>query len=163
MQKMRLPDQANAYQSLFKKLNAPVEAKKEQEVAAYWADIAQKKDSIAQRAIQTKDSISYRATHQNITFVLKGLWQEDLTTQLSPVRWTETNTEPDSSAERSRSTKKPYLAQFEVRHPQYAVYELPVLVTGKKQQITITADHLSQEQVTIKKSKTPVFIKPSKQ
>jgi hypothetical protein len=142
-------DQATHTNPLFKKLNAPVEAKKEQERTAYWTDIAQKKDSLAQRAMQTKDSTSYRTTHEHITFVLKGLWDDGLTAQLSPVQWSASDTVSD--------TKKPYLAQFEVWHPQYPVYQLVVLVTGKKQKVTITSGFNNQKEISFAKAKNGKF------
>ena len=123
--------QANHTNPLFKQLNAPIEAKKEEEVAAYWADIDQKKDSLRQFAIRTKDSIRYQATHENITFILKGLWDEGLSTRLIPLRYTEADTIAD--------TTLPYLAWLEVVYPQYTAYQLLVMVTGKKQELTITS------------------------
>lgn len=141
--------QAYHTNELFKELNAPIEAKKEQELKAYRADIEQKKDSLTQRALQAKDSISYRATHENITFILKGLWDEDLSTELHPVQWSATDT--------VSATKKPYLAQFKVRHPQYLVYQFQVLVTGKKQEITIISGYPNQKEVRYAKHENAAF------
>lgn len=145
----KITDQATHTNPIFKKLNAPVEAKKEQEVAAYWADIDQKKDSIAQLAPQVKDSVSYQATHQNITFILKGLWDKDVTTQLSSVQWNATDI--------VRKKRSPYLAQLEVKHPQYTVYQLVVLVTGKKQEITIISGFNNQKGISFANAKNGKF------
>ena len=155
---------ANHTNELFKELNAPIEAKKEQKVAAYRVDIKQKKDSLTQRAAQTKDSTSYKATHENITFILKGLWDEDLTTQLIPMRWRENAMEPDSSAKISRevierSRNKPYLAEFIVQHPQYTLYRLAVLVTGKNQEITITSGFPNAKEVSYGNPENATFYK----
>jgi hypothetical protein len=154
--------QASHSNALFKQLNAPIEAKKEQEVAAYWADIEQKKDALAQRAAQTKDSISYRATHENITFILKGLWSEDLTTELNPISWGANSVVANGSGNQEqalieRSRNEPYMAEFKVQHPKYTVYQLPVLVTGKKQEITIISGFPNVKVVSYAKAKNAQF------
>jgi hypothetical protein len=77
------------------------------------------------------DKVQYRVSHHNITFILKGLWEEGLSTQLMPVRLSETDAQPD--------TTKPYLAQLLVNHPQYTAYQLLVWVNGEKQEVTITS------------------------
>jgi hypothetical protein len=120
--------------ALFKKLNEPIEAQKNQEKAAYDAGLAQQKEALKNKALQMADSTRYKVTHSNITFTLKGLWEEGLITQLSPVRYSETEALPD--------TTKPYLARFEVKHQQYVSYKLLVFVNGKSQEITITSGNL---------------------
>ncbi|MCP3908724.1 MAG: hypothetical protein GY712_11995, partial [Oceanicoccus sp.] len=131
--------QTNNITTLFKKLNAPLEAQHEQSELRRLAALAQKKEALKQRTVQTKNNISYQTKHKNITFILKGNWEENLSTQLSPVRWNETDT--------IVNTTKPYLAQFEVKHTQYPVYQLLVLVSGKAQEITITAGFPNTKQV----------------
>jgi hypothetical protein len=156
--------QANHTNALFKKLHLPIEAQKEQKAAAYWADIDRKKDSLRQLATQTKDSISYRATHENITFILKGSWGEDLTTELTPISWGDNNKQSTSSADQDqefieRSVNKPYMAEFKVQHPQYPVYQLPVLVTGNKQEITISSGFPNDKEVSCAKKENAAFYK----
>ncbi len=141
--------QTNNITTLFKKLNAPLEAQHEQSELRRLAALAQKKEALKQRAIQTKNSISYQTKHNNITFILKGNWEENLSTQLTPVRWNETDT--------IVNTTKPYLAQFEVKHTQYPVYQLLVLVSGKAQEITITAGFPNTKQVRYAKTKNGMF------
>ena len=137
--------QAGHTNTLFKTLNAPVEEAKALAEEERLADLEQKKAALKQHAIRAKDSISYRATHEKIRFTLKGLWEEDLSTQLTPVQWNENDSLPDTSY--------PYMATFEVMHPQYKVYELLVLVTGKKQDITITSGDRYKKTVTYAKEK----------
>jgi hypothetical protein len=131
--------------SLFKKLNAPVESAKALAEKEHLADLEQKKAALKQLTIRTKDSINYRATHKNITFTLKGVREEGLSTQITTVQWNETDSRTD--------TTYPYMATFEVMHPKYKVYELLVLITGKKQNITITAGDRFKKTVTYAKEK----------
>lgn len=141
--------QASHTNSLFKKLNTSVEAAKDLADEERLADLAQRKEALKQRAILTQDSISYRATHQNMSFTLKGVWEEGLSTQLTPIQWNEDDSLPD--------TTYPYMATFEVMHPQYRAYELLVLVTGKKQQITITSGDLYKKTVSYAQTKNGQF------
>lgn len=126
--------------ALFKKLNESIEAQQDQEKALYDADLAQQKEALKQKALEVADSTPYKVTHSHITFVLKGLWEEALTTELTPVRYSETDTLHD--------TTKPYMAMFTVVHPQYVVYQLLVLVNGKPQEITITSGNLYKKKVS---------------
>lgn len=149
--KNEVTDQAPHTNSLFKKLNAPVEAAKALADEERLAELAQRKEALKQRAIRTKDSINYKASHGNITFTLKGVWEENLSTRLTRVQWEEDDTIVD--------TTKPYMAKFEVMHPKYKVYELLVLVTGKKQGITITSGNNYEKFVTYEKEKNARFHK----
>jgi hypothetical protein len=123
--------QAQHISRLFEKLNSPIEAAYLQSEEVRLADLAARKEQLKQKAAQMADSVQYRVTHQKITFILKGLWEEGLVTRLTPVRYSQTDTLPD--------TTLPYLAQLEVQHPQYIDYQLLVMVNGKKQEITITS------------------------
>ena len=49
------------------------------------------------------------------------------------------------------------MAQFEVKHPQYTGYQLVVLVTGKKQEITITSGFNNQEGISFANAKNGKF------
>jgi hypothetical protein len=162
--------QAKHINTLFKELNAPLEAKKEQKITTYWSAMEQKKDSLAKRAVQTQDSISYRSTHENITFILKGLWGEDLYTHLTPIGIEDTDKETNSTADQDqgdsepgrnkvieRSRNEPFLAEFKVEHPQYTVYQLPVLVTGKEQEITISSGFPNTKEVNYAKKENAAF------
>ncbi len=141
--------QTNNITTLFKNLNAPLEAQHNQSELRRLAALAQKKEALKQRTIQAKDNISYQTEHKNITFVLKGNWEENLSTQLTPMRWSETDTIVD--------TTKPYLAQFEVKHPQYQVYQLMVLVNGKQQEISITSNWLNQKELSCSQNEQAGF------
>jgi hypothetical protein len=126
--------------ALFKKLNEPIEVQQDKEKALYDADLAQQKEALQQKALAMADSTQYKVMHSNITFTLKGLWEEGLTTELTPVRYSETDTLPD--------TTKPYMAMFTVVHPQYVVYQLLVLVNHKPQEIIITSGNLYKKTVS---------------
>lgn len=126
--------------ALFKKLNESLESQQDQEKALYDVDLAQKKEALKQKALEVADSIPYKVTHSHITFTLKGLWEEELTTELTPLRYSETDTLVD--------TTKPYMAIFTVVHPEYLVYQMLVLVNGKPQEITITSGNLYKKTVT---------------
>lgn len=123
--------QAHHITELCEKLYGPIEAAYLQSEEVRLADLARQKEQLKRKAAQMADKVQYRVTHQHITFILKGLWEEGLSTQLTPVRYSETDTIPD--------TTLPYLAQLEVQHPQYTAYQLLVWVNGEKQEVTITS------------------------
>ena len=85
-----------------------------------------------------------------MTFTLRGNWQKSLHSKLKPLRWSKNDKVPPS---------KPYLAQLRIMYSKYTVYQLTVLVTKKKQHITITADPLSQKSIKFNKEKNAQFHK----
>jgi len=49
------------------------------------------------------------------------------------------------------------LAEFKVEHPQFTVYQLPVLVTSKEQEITISSGFPNTKEVNYAKKENAAF------
>jgi len=132
--------QTNNIIAFFKNLNEPIEA----------SELANDKKREKQKALRQKrqDSLAvlpadttqrYTFEHDNITFTLSGKWEDELSSELSPVQWSEKNT--------ATNTSIPYLAVFSVKHPKYPVYQQIIMVTDAEQKIHINSDQLSQKQL----------------
>lgn len=129
--------QADHISKIFKKLNTPLEKEYIKNETKRRKDLAKKKATQRQKAINKLDSIAYKEVYGNIVFTLKGLWQDNLETRLTPV---EGENNPDM----------PYLAVFEVFNSQYQVFQELILVTGKEQNIDIYSDYQYQKRLTYK-------------
>jgi hypothetical protein len=119
--------------TFFNHLNVPIAAQQ----AVYdkqYKETLQKRKAARQKvlALPIDASEKYSNSHQRVKVTLKGYWQDSLSTKITPVRWTETDTLP--------KTKKPYLAQLQVFSRADRMHQCFVFVNGKKQNISLMAD-----------------------
>ncbi|MCP3871999.1 MAG: hypothetical protein GY699_02445 [Desulfobacteraceae bacterium] len=138
--------------AFFAHLNVPFTAQQAKYDQQY-KDALKKQEQNRKKELALPIDISekYSASHQHIQVSLKGYWQDSLSTRLTPVRWSKTDTLPN--------TALPYLAQLQVfsRASKYSrarkMYQCFVLVNGKKQNISLLADRAFNISVNYKRKK----------
>ncbi len=138
--------------TFFAHLNVPFAAQQAKYDQQY-KDSLKKQEQNRKKELALPIDISekYSASHQHIQVSLKGYWQDSLSTRLTPVRWSETDTLPN--------TTLPYMAQLQVfsRASKFSrarkMYQCFVLVNGKKQNISLLADRAFNISVNYKRKK----------
>lgn len=132
--------------TFYKHLNAPIVAQQAHYDQQY-KEAHEKREAAKAKdlALPLDTSEKYKTTHQKINFSLLGHWPDSLSTKLTPVRWSQTDT--------LSKMKLPYLGQLQVNSKGHPVNQQFVLVNGKKQDINMLADRAFKISVNYKRNK----------